>query len=61
VLLGRRGEAGFALPSEGLAEGSRAVPVFGDAAGAETCRAVEGLGHDWRVVDDIPPQAGRVP
>ena len=54
MLLGRRGEAGFALSSEGLADGSRAVPVFGDAAGAETFRVVEGLGHDWRVVDDTP-------
>jgi hypothetical protein len=54
VLLGRSGEPGFALPSEGLADGSRAVPVFGDAAGAETFRVVEGLGHDWRVVDDTP-------
>ena len=59
MLLGRSGEPGFALPSEGLADGSRAVPVFGDAAGAETFRVVEGLGYDWRVVDDTPRRLAR--
>lgn len=52
MLLGRHGDAGYTLLSEGLANGSRAVVVFGDATSAETFRVVERLGDDWRVVAD---------
>src|SRR3712207_465656 len=54
VLMGMSTDSGITLPSEKLADGSRAVIVFSDEVDTETFRITEELGPEWQIVADTP-------
>jgi hypothetical protein len=59
-LVGRRTEARITLLTEKLADGNRAVLVFGEPEAAEAFRIVEGLGAEWEVIEQTPDEAAEL-
>lgn len=53
-VVGRRTDASITLLSERLADGTRAILVFGDLMAAEAFLVAEGLGSEWQVIENIP-------
>jgi hypothetical protein len=55
--VGRKsGEGHLTLISEMLADGSRAVLLFGERDAAEAFRIVEGLGEEWEMIEGPPEE-----
>jgi hypothetical protein len=58
--VGRRAGGRITLLSEKLADGNRAVLVFGEPEAAAAFRIVEGLGEEWEVIEQTPDEAAEL-